>query len=62
VREAQKAERLRLPESPRPSVAGGVPPELDQARLLRVQLQRELREPLAKVAEEPFGVVAMSAQ
>ena len=34
-------------------------PELDQARLLWVQFQRELREPVAKVAEEPLGVLAM---
>jgi hypothetical protein len=33
-----------------------MPSELDQPRLLRCQLQRELREPLAKVCEEPLRV------
>ena len=34
---------------------GGVPPELDQPGLVRVQLQPELREPLAKLGQEPLA-------
>ena len=47
---------------PRPRASrslGGEPPELDQARLLGVQLQAELREPVAKIRPEPLGVVPM---
>ena len=47
VRKAQKVERLRLAQTPTPPVDGGTPPELDQPRLVRVQLQPEPREPLA---------------
>src|SRR4051794_23888703 len=53
VREAQKVERLRLTQPPRPPSPGGVPPELDQPRLVRMQLQPELRQPLAKISPEP---------
>ena len=49
VREAQEPERLRLAESPLLTLLGGKPPEPDQPRLLGVQLQRELREPVAKI-------------
>src|SRR5919106_2165744 len=59
VREAEELERLRLPESSLLTSLGGEPAELDQPRLLRVQLQRELREALAKVREEALGVVPM---
>ena len=41
------------------SVLGSEPPKLDQPRLLVRQLQVELREPLAKIGEEPLGVVTM---
>jgi hypothetical protein len=47
VREAQESERLGLAETARLAVAGGEPPELDQARLLDRQLQAERREPFA---------------
>ena len=57
VREAKKAKRLRLAKTPRLPSLGGVPSELDQARLLGVQLQVELREPFAKVCLEPLGVI-----
>ena len=57
VREAKKAERLRLAKTPRRPSLGGVPAELDQARLLGVQLQAELREPVAKIRPEPLGVI-----
>ena len=55
VREAQKVERLRLAQTPRCRSLGGAPPELDQPRLVRVQLQPELREPLAKLGQEPLA-------
>src|SRR6266487_7043453 len=48
VREAQEVERLRLPQSPRRSSLGSEPPELDQPGLVGMQLQPELRQPLAK--------------
>jgi hypothetical protein len=55
VREAE--ERLGLPEPASVSVWDGEPPELDQPRLVRVQFQAELREPPAKILQEPLGVV-----
>src|SRR5512133_3223789 len=61
VREAKKRKRLRPPDAALVPVLGGVPSELDQARLLRVQLQRELRKPLPKIAKEPLGVLTMPA-
>src|SRR5258706_2808457 len=53
VREPQEVERLRLTRTARLPSPGGVPPELDQPRLVRVQLQSELRQPLAKLGQEP---------
>jgi hypothetical protein len=41
------------------SVSGGEPSELDQPRLLRMQLQPELREPVAKISQEPLGVLTV---
>jgi hypothetical protein len=35
----------------------GVPPELDEPGLVRMQLQPKLREPLTKIGEEPQRVV-----
>jgi hypothetical protein len=60
VREAEKAERLRLPEAARLVSFGGEAAELDQARLIGVQFQRELREPFAKIGKEPLCVVRCS--
>src|SRR6266516_111230 len=37
-------------------VPGGLPPELDQPGLIRVQLQPELRGPAAKLVPEPLSV------
>ena len=48
VRKAEKLERLRLTEAPRLTTPGGEPPELDEPRLLGVQLQGELREFLSR--------------
>jgi len=55
VREAEEVERLGLPEAVSPSPPGREPAELDEARLVGVQFQGELREPLAKVFEEALG-------
>jgi hypothetical protein len=49
MREPEELERLRLAEIALRPVQRGEPPELDQPRLLGVQLQRELREPIAKI-------------
>ena len=56
VREAHEVERLRSPESPLCSTLGGEPSELDQARLLGLQLKCEPGKPLAQARQEPFGV------
>ncbi len=57
VREAEEVERLRLAQTPTSPVDGGEAPELDQPRLVRVQLQPELREPLAKLRQELLRVL-----
>ena len=57
MREAQKVERVRLPEAPYRSSSGGVPAELDQPGLVGVQFQPELREPLTKIGQEPPRIV-----
>jgi len=59
VREAEEVERLGLADAPRRPVSGRVAPELDEARLVGVQLQVELRQPLAKLSEEPLRVNLM---
>ena len=59
MREAEEIERLWLAEPARLPPPGGVPPELDQARLAWVQFQGELRKPLAKVRQEPLRVALM---
>jgi len=59
VREAEKAERLRLAEPARLAIPRGEPPEFDQPRLLGIQFQVELREPAAKISPEPLGVLPM---
>src|SRR5512142_1229614 len=55
----REIERLRLPGAPLLPVRGGEPPELDQPRLARVQLQGEPREPLAEIPQELPGVSQM---
>jgi len=57
MRETEEIERLGLTEPACLPPSGGVPPELDQARLLVVQFQTELREPLTKIREEPLCVI-----
>ena len=59
VREAEKVERLGLADASRLAVAGGVAPELDQPGLVGMQLQPELREPVAKIGEEPLRIGLM---
>src|ERR1039458_6234227 len=59
VREPEELERLRLAEPTRCAIPGGVPSELDQPRLLGVQLQTEFSEPVAKVSPELLGVFPM---
>ena len=56
VRESQEVKRLRFAQPACLPPSGGVPPERDQARLAWVQFQGELREPLAKVRQEPLRV------
>src|SRR6202030_1646414 len=38
------------------SVSEGKPPELNQPRLVRMQFQTELHQPLLKITQESFGV------
>src|SRR5262252_1165009 len=45
MRKAQKVERLRLPFSSWFPVSLGIPPELDPARLVRMQFQSKLPQP-----------------
>src|SRR3954447_4112081 len=59
VREAQKLERLGLAVAAPGPMLGGEPPELDQPRLVRMQLQTEHREPFAKIGKEALGLVTM---
>src|SRR5580658_3463610 len=59
VREAQKVEHLRLTlASPLP-VLGCVPPEFDQACLVRVQFQPELLQAVLPFLEKPLRVGTM---
>ncbi len=59
MREPQEVEGFRATETPRLPSSGGEPSELDQARLLVRQFHVELREPLAKVSQEPLSVLMM---
>jgi len=59
VREPQEVEGLGLSLAPALSVWHGEPPKLDQPGLFRVQLQSELRHPLAKIVQEPLGFRSM---
>src|SRR6266511_1816864 len=56
VGEAQEVERLRLGQAPPLPVRCREAAELDKPGLIRVQLQVELREPLAKVSQEPLCI------
>jgi hypothetical protein len=52
VREAKEIERLWLPIASGSPIPGGMPPELDEPRLVGMQFQPELRKPLTKVGEK----------
>ena len=56
VREAENW-NVSATESARLSIPGGAPSELDQPRLLGVQLQGELRESFAQISPEPLRVI-----
>ena len=56
VREAQEVERLRATQPPRPTVRLGVPSELDEPGLVRVQGQIEPAEPFPERVQEAFRV------
>jgi hypothetical protein len=55
-RKPQKIERLRLTLTTVGAVVGGEPPELDQPRLIRVQLQPKLRHTPTKIDKEPLRI------
>src|SRR5215831_19237170 len=55
MREAQKVERFRLPFSSSFPVPFGVPPELDPARLVRMQFQSKLPQPFPKILQKTVG-------
>ena len=57
--EAKEPKRLRLAETTLGPLLSGEPPKPNQPRLLGVELQAELREPVAKVRPEPLGIIAM---
>jgi hypothetical protein len=59
VREAQEIERLRLPDTPLRAMLGRKTPKLDQASLVGVQFQVELRKPLTKIVEEPICITTV---
>ena len=55
-RTAKEVEGLGLPVASGRTGPGGIAPELDEPRLVGMQLQVELRETLSKVGEELLGV------
>src|SRR5664280_1982288 len=59
VREAEEVERLRLADATSRPGPGSSAPELDEPRLVGMQLQAELRQPLTKVAEELLRIALM---
>jgi hypothetical protein len=59
VRESQKIERLRLPFSSLIPVVFGKSPELNPARLVWVQFQPELPQPLPELRQEAVCVGQM---
>jgi hypothetical protein len=56
MREAEEVERLRLPLAGALPALGRERSELQQPRLLGVQLQAELRKPLAQLSQAPLGI------
>jgi hypothetical protein len=56
MREAEEVERFRLPLAGALPALGREGTEFQQPRLLRVQLQAELRESLAQLGQEPLSI------
>src|SRR6516164_10266729 len=56
MREAQKVDRFRLPFSSSFPVLFGLSPELDPARLVRMQFQSKLPQPLPEVLQKTVGL------
>lgn len=56
MRESQKHESLRLPLTTLFSVSSRKAPKLDQSRLVGMQFQTELHQPLLEITQEPLGV------
>ena len=54
--EPQKYEGLRFSLTTPFSVSEGKPPKLNQPRLVRMQFQTELHQPLLKITQKPLGV------
>src|SRR5690242_12061432 len=59
MRETKKIERLGPTQPTRRSPSGSMPPEFDQPRLIWMQLQVELREPLSKIDKKPLRISLM---
>jgi hypothetical protein len=57
VGEAEEVEHFRLAETTPLAVRRRVAAELDEACLVRMQLQREVRQALRQFADEPLGLV-----
>lgn len=53
--EAQEVESLRSPFATRPPLAGNKSAEHDEARLVGMEIERELGEPLLQIIEEPLA-------
>jgi len=56
VRESKEVERLGLTQARSPTALGRIGAELQQSGLLRVQLQRELGQPLSQFGAKPLGI------
>jgi hypothetical protein len=56
MREPQEHEGFRFSLATPFSISEGKPPELDQPRLVRMQFQSELHQPLLKITQESFGI------
>jgi len=54
MRETQKVECLRFAIAGLPPISGSVAPKLNQARLVRMQLQSELLQTVLPFAEKPL--------
>src|SRR2546425_4456773 len=59
VREAEKIESLRSPVAPAPAADRREAAKLDETRLVGMQRQPELRQPLAQLGEELLGLLPM---